>query len=75
VRPSTGRGRCWRRPTSSWTCGRYPAYLRLCAPRLSPHEVAKLQRRDARAWTVPDLPLPDAARQQLGDPEASRRKR
>jgi superfamily I DNA/RNA helicase len=35
----------------------------------------KLQRRDARAWTVPDLPLLDAARQRLGDPEASRRKR
>jgi hypothetical protein len=52
-----------------------PAYLRLCAPWLSPDEVAKLQRADAQAWTVPDLPLLDAARQRLGDPEASRRKR
>ena len=52
-----------------------PAYLRLCAPWLSPEDVAKLQRGDAQAWTVSDLPLLDAARQRLGDPEASRRKR
>jgi DNA helicase IV len=52
-----------------------PAYLHMCAPWLSPHEVQQLQRRDARAWTVSDLPLLDAARQRLGDPEASRRKR
>jgi len=52
-----------------------PAYLRLCAPWLSPDEVQKLQRKDAQAWTVPDLPLLDAARQRLGDPQASRRKR
>ena len=35
----------------------------------------QLQREDAQAWTVSDLPLLDAARQRLGDPEASRRKR
>jgi hypothetical protein len=52
-----------------------PAYLRLCAPWLSPEDVAKLQRADAQAWTVSDLPLLDAARQRLGDPHASRRKR
>ncbi|MER7456633.1 RNA polymerase recycling motor ATPase HelR [Micromonospora sp. NPDC126480] len=52
-----------------------PAYLRRCAPWLSPDEVRKLQRRDARAWTVSDLPLLDAARQRLGDPEASGRRR
>ncbi len=52
-----------------------PAYLRLCAPWLSPAEVQQLQRGDAQAWTVSDLPLLDAARQRLGDPEASRRKR
>jgi hypothetical protein len=52
-----------------------PAYLRLCAPWLGPDEVRRLQRRDAQAWTVPDLPFLDAARQRLGDPEASRRKR
>jgi len=52
-----------------------PAYLRLCAPWLGPDEVQKLQREDAQAWTVSDLPLLDAARQRLGDPQASRRKR
>jgi DNA helicase IV len=52
-----------------------PAYLRLCAPWLSPDEIQKLQRSDAQAWTVSDLPLLDAARQRLGDPHASRRKR
>jgi hypothetical protein len=52
-----------------------PAYLRKCAPWLSPDDVARLQRADARAWTVSDLPLLDAARHRLGDPEASRRKR
>ncbi|MFC8092859.1 RNA polymerase recycling motor ATPase HelR [Streptomyces sp. NPDC057301] len=52
-----------------------PAYLRLCAPWLSRDEVQKLQRADAQAWTVSDLPFLDAARQRLGDPETSRRKR
>ena len=53
-----------------------PAYLRMCAPWLTPDEVKKLQRKDApQAWTTSDLPLLDAARQRLGDPEASRRKR
>jgi hypothetical protein len=52
-----------------------PAYLRLCAPWLTPGDVTKLQREDTQGWTVSDLPLLDAARQRLGDPEASRRKR
>ncbi|MGI5430636.1 RNA polymerase recycling motor ATPase HelR [Streptomyces sp. CA-179760] len=52
-----------------------PAYLRMCAPWLSRDEVRTLQRADARAWTVSDLPILDAARQRLGDPEAARRKR
>jgi DNA helicase IV len=52
-----------------------PAYLRRCAPWLTLDEVKKLQRKDAQAWTVSDLPLLDAARQRLGDPEASRRQR
>jgi DNA helicase IV len=51
-----------------------PAYLRKCAPWLSAEEVRMLQRGDAQAWTVSDLPLLDAARQRLGDPETSRRK-
>ncbi|MEP6648622.1 MAG: RNA polymerase recycling motor ATPase HelR [Lapillicoccus sp.] len=52
-----------------------PAYLRRCAPWLTPDEVRTLQRADPQAWTVSDLPLLDAARQRLGDPQASRRKR
>ncbi|MER6752801.1 RNA polymerase recycling motor ATPase HelR [Micromonospora echinofusca] len=52
-----------------------PAYLRRCAPWLSPEEVRTLQRPDARAWTVSDLPLLDAARHRLGDAEASGRRR
>ncbi|MFF5533490.1 RNA polymerase recycling motor ATPase HelR [Streptomyces cinerochromogenes] len=52
-----------------------PAYLRLCAPWLTREEVRRLQRADAQAWTVSDLPLLDAARQRLGDPETARRRR
>lgn len=52
-----------------------PAYLRKCAPWLSRDEVRTLRREDAQAWTVSDLPLLDAARQRLGDPEAARRRR
>lgn len=52
-----------------------PAYLRMCAPWLGADDVRKLRRKDAQAWTVSDLPLLDAARQRLGDPEAARRKR
>ena len=52
-----------------------PAYLRRCAPWLETDEVRALQREDPQAWTVSDLPLLDAARQRLGDPEASRRRR
>ncbi|WP_426518392.1 RNA polymerase recycling motor ATPase HelR [Diaminobutyricibacter sp. McL0618] len=52
-----------------------PAYLRLCAPWLSADEVRMLQRADARAWTVSDLPFLDAARQRIGDPDAARHRR
>ncbi len=52
-----------------------PAYLRRCAPWLSPDDVRKLQRSQAQAWTVSDLPLLDAARQRLGDPAVARRTR
>ena len=55
-----------------WTV---PAYLRKCAPWLSGEDVQKLQRPDGQAWTVSDLPLLDAARQRLGDPQTARRKR
>lgn len=52
-----------------------PAYLRRCAPWLTPDEVRALQRGGARTWTVSDLPFLDAARQRIGDPEASRARR
>lgn len=55
-----------------WTV---PAYLRLCAPGLTPDDVARLQRADPAAWTVADLPLLDAARARLGDAEAARHER
>ncbi len=52
-----------------------PAYLRRCAPWLDRDRVQRLQRENSQAWTVSDLPLLDAARERLGDPEASRRRR
>ncbi|WP_184240404.1 RNA polymerase recycling motor ATPase HelR [Conyzicola lurida] len=52
-----------------------PAYLAKCAPWLAPDELAALHRSDPRAWTDADLPLLDAARSRIGDPEASRRRR
>jgi DNA helicase IV len=55
-----------------WTV---PAYLRLCAPWLDAEQVRMLQRETPDAWTTSDLPLLDAARHRLGDPEASRRRR
>ena len=72
---STARGRCSRPPTSSATCGRC---RRTCAGARrgsTATEVRALQRDDPQAWTVSDLPLLDAARQRLGDPEAARRQR
>jgi hypothetical protein len=52
-----------------------PAYLRKCAPWLSLDDVSALQRRDAQAWTVSDLPFLDAARQRLGDRDAPQLRR
>lgn len=54
---------------------RVPAYLSLCAPWLTAEEVGVLQREEPRAWTTDDLPLLDAARLRLGDPETARRAR
>ncbi|WP_320773978.1 RNA polymerase recycling motor ATPase HelR [Streptomyces sp. CRN 30] len=51
-----------------------PAYLRMCAPWLDRADVRRLQRTDAHAWTMSDLPFLDAARQRLGDPESARRR-
>ncbi|WP_053748856.1 RNA polymerase recycling motor ATPase HelR [Streptomyces sp. MMG1533] len=52
-----------------------PAYLRMCAPWLGRDDVRKLQRENAQEWTVSDLPILDAARQRLGDPQAALRER
>ncbi|WP_107485983.1 RNA polymerase recycling motor ATPase HelR [Streptomyces marincola] len=52
-----------------------PAYLRMCAPWLGPDDAGKLRRARTSPWTVSDLPLLDAARRRLGDPEAGRRRR
>lgn len=51
-----------------------PAYLRRCAPALSAEEVALLQRDDPRAWSTADVPLLDAARRRIGDPDRERRR-
>jgi hypothetical protein len=52
-----------------------PAYLRMCAPWLSAAERAALRRPEGSPWTTADLPLLDAARQRLGDPDTARRRR
>lgn len=52
-----------------------PAYLRACAPWLTDAQIATIQRREPRAWTTSDLPLLDAARARIGDPEEPRRRR
>jgi len=52
-----------------------PAYLRRCAPWLTPEQARRLHRADAQAWTESDLPLLDAARHRLGDPAAADRDR
>ena len=55
-----------------WTV---PAFLRLCVPSLSTHDVQKLQRGKATDWTTSDIPLLDAARRRFGDPTIERRTR
>jgi DNA helicase IV len=52
-----------------------PSYLRKCASWLEPDEIEVLQRPGSRAWTVSDLPILDAARQRIGDPHSSARRR
>ena len=52
-----------------------PAYLRVCTPWLGAEEIGMLQRSDPRAWTTADLPLLDAARHLIGDPDLERRAR
>ena len=57
-----------------------PAYLHRCAPWLDDAARALLRQPapapgDTVAWTVEDLPLLDAARRRIGDPEAVRTRR
>ena len=52
-----------------------PAYLRMCAPSLTDHQVRTLQRTIPTAWTQSDLPILDAARRRIGDPKTSKRRR
>lgn len=52
-----------------------PAYLRLVAPGLSAEERPLLRRPENSPWTTADLPLLDAARRRIGDPDAVRRRR
>ncbi len=52
-----------------------PAYLRRCAPWLTVEERQVLHRAEGSSWTVADLPLLDAMRGRLGDPDTSKRRR
>src|SRR3954447_12872236 len=52
-----------------------PAYLRKCAPWRGRDDGRKPPRPGAHGWTVAGLPLLGAARQGVGDPETSRRRR
>ncbi|NUL45238.1 AAA family ATPase [Cellulosimicrobium funkei] len=52
-----------------------PAYLSRCAPVLTPDEVRTLQRANPQAWTLSDLPILDAARRRIGDPDVVRKRR
>src|SRR5207253_3675691 len=67
ARPSTARGRCSKRPTSSGTCGRYPPTCVSALPGSAPKTFGSCSAGPPQAWTVSDLPLLDAARQRLGD--------
>src|SRR5690625_7277013 len=51
-----------------------PAYLRRCAPGLTPEQVRLLRRERSAAWTHADLPLLGAARHRLGGPGADARR-
>nr|WP_229663245.1 AAA family ATPase [Microbacterium album] len=51
------------------------SWLKRCAPWLSDDEADALQRSADAPWTRADLPLLDAARLRVGDPDASLRRR
>ncbi len=52
-----------------------PALLKRAAPWLSREEVAALRREREHPFTTADLPLLDAARLAIGDPDAARKQR
>ncbi|WP_306769972.1 RNA polymerase recycling motor ATPase HelR [Microbacterium karelineae] len=52
-----------------------PSLLARFAPWLSDEEMRSLQRPDGGAWTGDDVPLIDAARDIIGDPETTERRR
>nr|WP_238526477.1 RNA polymerase recycling motor ATPase HelR [Gordonia neofelifaecis] len=52
-----------------------PAYLRRCAPWLTADEMRALRCPEGSRPTVSDLPILDAARRRLGDPDVTRRRR
>lgn len=52
-----------------------PGFLSRCAPWLTPDQVRMLQRAEPAAWTASDLPLLDAARLRIGDPNIGRLRR
>ena len=75
--PSTGRGRCSRRPTSSATCGRCRPTCACARPGSTPTRSGRCSAPDPQAWTVvrPAAPgrRPAAARRPGG--VAPRRRR
>ncbi len=50
-----------------------PAFLRHCAPWLTPDQAGELQRDDPYSWSISDLPLLDAARRRIGAPDLPRK--
>ena len=73
LRPGVAAARADRPRRRPVVGARLPAPVRAVArARRGPDAAA---RATPQAWTVSDLPLLDAARQRLGDPEASRRRR
>ena len=48
-----------------------PAYLRRCVPGIDPEDARALRRPEGSPWTDADLPLLDAMRFRLGDPQFS----
>ncbi|QIK72542.1 AAA family ATPase [Propioniciclava coleopterorum] len=48
-----------------------PAYLRRCVPGIDPEDARALRRPEGSPWTDADLPLLDAMRARLGDPQFS----